>query len=239
MAISSINQNITPKYTMTSFMANRKEISYGYMHKEKLPDVKQNIQESSLKDKTLAAIGSVTGVGIVLAGIMKKQKIKNPFKIEYTVKEMLTMAGCANLGGILLSSIGESVSNQKKKWKEGAFQMILTSAPMLLVDTAIKKCSKSSCKWINNNLTKIAASVAGVAVGSNAAIVVSNRLRSGKDTKKPKRELRPIDMIANLDDAVAVLVLAKVPFADKIHIERALPFIYSFCGYRSGTGDKR
>ena len=56
---------------------------------------------------------------------------------------------------------------------------------------------------------------------------------------KPKRELKLIDMIANLDDAVAVCVLAKIPFADKIHIERALPFIYSFCGYRSGTGENR
>lgn len=239
MAVSSINLNITPKHTMMSFLANRKEISYGYIHTEKLPSVKTEPQKSTAKDKVLAAIGSVSGVVIVLASIMKKQKVKNPFRIEYTVKEMLTMAGCANLGGILLSSIGEPVSNQKKKWKEGAFQMILTSAPMLLVDTALKKCSKSPSKWINNNVTKIIASVVGVAIGSNTAVAVSNRLREGKDAKKPKRELKPIDMIANLDDAVAVLVLAKIPFADKIHIERALPFIYSFCGFRSGTGDKR
>ena len=52
-------------------------------------------------------------------------------------------------------------------------------------------------------------------------------------------ELKLIDMIANLDDFVAICVLAKIPFANKIHIERALPFIYSFCGFRSGTGDKR
>lgn len=62
-------------------------------------------------------------------------------------------------------------------------------------------------------------------------------MRSDKEAKKPKRELKLIDMIANLDDAVAILVLAKIPFADKIHIERALPFIYSFCGYRSGSAD--
>lgn len=46
-------------------------------------------------------------------------------------------------------------------------------------------------------------------------------------------------MTANPDDAVAICVLAKIPFADKIHIERVLPFIYSICGYRSGTGDFR
>ncbi len=46
-------------------------------------------------------------------------------------------------------------------------------------------------------------------------------------------------MIANLDDAVAICVLAKIPFADKIHIERALPFTTSICGYRSVTGDRK
>lgn len=117
--------------------------------------------------------------------------------------------------------------------------MTLTSAPMLLVDTVIKYCEKSKNPKINNNFTKIGASVAGVAIGSHTAIALFNKLRNEKEAAKPKRELKLIDMIANLDDAVAVCVLAKIPFADKIHIERFLPFIYSFCGYRSGTGDNR
>lgn len=237
MAIQKVDTIITPKHTMTSFLANRREISYGYIDLQKHSDPNMQPQRASNKDITLAAAGSIAGTVLTLIGIMKKQKIKNPFKIDYSIKEMLLMAGAANLGGILLSSIGETKSNQKKKWKEGAFQMMLTSAPMLLIEGAIRVCKK--VKPLNNNIAKIVASCAGVAIGSNAALEVSNRLRSGKEAKKPKRELKPIDMLANLDDAVAVLVLAKIPFADKLHVERALPFIYAFCGFRSGMGDKK
>mgnify|MGYP006916369472 CR=1 FL=1 len=138
-----------------------------------------------------------------------------------------------------MSSIGEPKEDIKKKWKEGAFQMALTSAPLLLVDGSIALCSKSKKPIINNNFTKIICSILGVTIGSNSAAALFNSLRSEKEAKKPKRELKLKDMIANLDDAVAICVLAKIPFVDKIHIERALPFIYSICGYRSGTGDRK
>ena len=74
---------------------------------------------------------------------MKKQNTKNLFKLKYGVKEMLSMAACGNIGGILMSSIGESKQDKLKKWKEGAFQMSLTATPMLLVDGIIKLCEKS------------------------------------------------------------------------------------------------
>ena len=240
MALTSINNvNITQRHTMVSFLPQKKEISYGYIDLSKPEDKKYHEPSASKKDKVLAAIGSVTGTGLALAGWMKHQKIKNPLNLKYKVTQMLSMAACANIGGILLSSIGERTADKKKKWKEGAFQMMLTAAPMLLVDGSIKLCEKSKNKKINNNFTKIIVSIMGVAIGSNSAIALSNKLRSDKEARKPKRELKPIDMIANLDDAVAMMVLAKIPFADKIHIERALPLIYSFCGYRSGTGDRR
>lgn len=222
-------------FRMSNFQSGKREITYGKIN---LPD-KSHQTEITTKDKLKAGIGSVTGVMIPLSIFMKKQHTKNPFKVKYKVANMLTMAACGNAGGILLSSIGEPKEDKLKKWKEGAFQMTLTSIPMLLVDGVISLCEKSKNPKINNNLTKIAGSIAGVAIGSNTAIYIFNKLRGGKDVKKPERELKLVDMIANLDDAVAVCVLAKIPFADKIHIERALPFIYSFCGYRSGTGENR
>ena len=117
--------------------------------------------------------------------------------------------------------------------------MSLTTLPLLLVDGSIKLVEKCKSAKINNNFVKIIASAFGVAIGSNTAIAISNKLRNDKEAKKPKRELKLIDMIANIDDFVAIMVLAKIPFAKKIKIERALPFIYAFCGYRSGTGDKK
>lgn len=239
MTIELINTYIHPKHSMTNFLAKSKEISYGYINMKDSPEVQRNGKDITTKDKVLAATGSVLGVSIPLLTFMKKQKAPNIFKVKYKVQHMLTMAACGNIGGILMSSIGETKSDKIKKWKEGAFQMALTTLPMLLVDGTIKFCEKSKNKKINNNFTKIIASIAGVTIGSNTAMAIFNKLRSDKEAKKPKRELKLIDMIANLDDAVAICVLTKIPFADKIHIERALPFIYTFCGYRSGTGDRK
>lgn len=240
MVIESINYKIPQQnLSMTNFLAKSKDISYGHMNMKKSPETQRNGKEITQKDKILAASGAILGVSIPLFTFMKMQKASNIFKVKYKVQHMLTMAACGNIGGIAMSSIGEPKSDIIKKWKEGAFQMSLTSLPMLLVDGSIKLCEKSKNKKINNNFVKILASIAGVAIGSNTAIFISNKLRSDKEAKKPKRELKLIDMIANLDDAVAICVLAKIPFADKIHIERALPFIYSFCGFRSGTGDRK
>lgn len=239
MAIESINSYIPQRFSMTNFLARGKDISYGYMNMKKNPEVIKNGKDITTKDKILAASGGILGVSIPLLTFMKMQKAPNIFKVKYKVQHMLTMAACGNIGGIMIGSIGEPKSDQIKKWKEGAFQMSLTSLPMLLVDGSIKLCESSKNKKINNNFVKILVSIAGVAIGSNTAIFISNKLRSDKEALNPKRELKLIDMIANLDDAVAICVLAKIPFADKIHIERALPFIYSFCGYRSGTGDRK
>ncbi len=228
------NQN----HRMQNFI-NGNKISYGHMNLKKSPDVQEHGKDITNKDKILAGVGAATGVAIPLLAFMKHQKAPNIFKVKYKVQHMLTMAACGNIGGIMMSSIGEPKEDIKKKWKEGAFQMALTSAPLLLVDGSIALCSKSKNPKINNNITKIICSVLGVTIGSNSAAALFNSLRSEKEAKKPKRELKLKDMIANFDDAVAICVLAKIPFADKIHIERALPFIYSICGYRSGTGDRK
>lgn len=239
MAVEQVKHNIYHAHNMTNFLANRKEITYGYINLPKSDETLRKGKPLTTKDKVLAATGSIIGVSIPLLAFMKSQKVKNPFKVNFKLKEMLLTAAGGNLGGILLSSIGEPKSDRIKKWKEGAFQMLLTSLPIFLVDGGIKLCEKAKSTKINNNFVKILTSIAGVAIGSNTALAISNKLRSEKEAKKPKRELKPIDMIANIDDLVAIMVLAKIPFANKIKIERALPFIYSFCGYRSGTGDRK
>ena len=181
MALQSIN-NIEhrPNPNLVGFMPARKNISYGYI------DMSQSVKEKQVpkKDKVLAGIGSTFGALSVLAYCMKRQKIKNPLKVEYTVKEMLSMAAAGNIGGIVMGSIGEKASDIKKKWKEGAFQMVLTAAPMLLVDGTIKLCNKSKNPKINNNFMKIVASAIGVAVGSKTAIKLSNFLRNDKEQIK-------------------------------------------------------
>lgn len=240
MAIDSVStyqprRHNTPKFPSVS----KRDITYGYIDLQKQDEIIMHGTPVTTSDKILAATGSIIGVTLPLLAFMKKQNVKNPFKLNYKVGEMLTMAAGGNLGGILLSSIGEPKVDKRKKWKEGAFQMMLTTLPLLLIDGSVKLCEKSKNKKINNNFVKILISAAGVTLGSNLAVTFSNKLRNEKEAKKPKRELKPIDMIANIDDVVGMMVLAKIPFASKIKIERALPFIYAFCGYRSGTADKK
>jgi len=241
MSITPVNNyNINSKNTPSSAFSQfgKREVTYGHINIQ--PDEhKPNTKEKFTPEKIRAAIGSIGSVALVLGTLMKKQKVKNPLHVDYKVSQMLTMAAAGNCGGILLSSIGQDTKDKKRKWKEGAFQMILTSAPLLFVDGGIKLCAKSKNKYINNNFAKIIASVAGVYTGSHLAVWVSNKLRNTKEAKKPDRKLKPIDMIANFDDAVAILVLTRLPFTKHLHPERLLPFIYSFCGYRSGTGNTR
>ena len=43
--------------------------------------------------------------------------------------------------------------------------------------------------------------------------------------------------LANIDDLIGVLVLAKFPIVEKLHIDKLLPAIYAFCGYRAGKSN--
>ena len=61
----------------------------------------------------------------------------------------------------------------------------------------------------------------------------SNLITDPKD-RYPDRRLNMKDAIANVDDVVGGLILAKFPLIDKLHIEKTLPFIYAWCGYRAG-----
>ncbi len=74
MAIESITSNINQRHSMTNFLANRREISYGHINLKN--QKKQKIQEKDItvKDKFLATTGSVTGVMIPLLAFKKNAK---------------------------------------------------------------------------------------------------------------------------------------------------------------------
>ena len=54
---------------------------------------------------------------------------------------------------------------------------------------------------------------------------------------EPDRKITLKDSIANVDDLIGALVLAKVPIINKLKFERILPVIYSYCGYRAGESN--
>ena len=89
---------------------------------------------------------------------------------------------------------------------------------------------------MNNNLAKITATAATILVGMQGAASVSNIICDPKD-EHPDRKLTFLDSLANIDDLVGVLVLAKFPIVEKLHVDKLLPAIYAFCGYRAGKSN--
>ena len=76
--------------------------------------------------------------------------------------------------------------------------------------------------------------IVGLSVGPNAAL--ANLITDPKD-KYPDRKLTPKDALANIDDGIGALALAKIPMLDKLNISGILPLIYTACGYRAGKSN--
>ena len=55
--------------------------------------------------------------------------------------------------------------------------------------------------------------------------------------KYPDRKLSAKDALANIDDGIGALALAKFPIIEKLNIGRFLPIIYTACGYRAGQSN--
>lgn len=185
------------------------------------------------RDKGKALAGAALGTLIPMLVFSKIQK-KSFWKMKYGFNEMASMAIGANVGSITIGSIGKSKREKEKKFNEGVFQVLNSIIPMAMFDGALKFCSKH--KKLNNTPAKILSSAAGVLVGTQLGIKLANKITDPKNVI-PDRKYTAKDAIANIDDAVSILVLGKVPFADKIHIEKVLPAIYTYSGYRSGTSN--
>lgn len=191
-------------------------------------------REVTKSDKVKAAAGAVVGTIIPMALMMKKRGIKNPLKLTYGLKDMMILSGASVAGGVAAGMIGENAQSRKNKFKEGTFQFLNASIPTWIVGGVLKLCESS--KKYNNIPCKLLSVIMGLVVGMYGTAEVSNLIFDPKD-KVPDRKLTLRDCLANLDDAVGVLVLAKFPFVEKLHVEKLLPAIYAYCGYRAGKSN--
>lgn len=186
-------------------------------------------------DKIRAGIGSIIGMALPLFVMMKHQKVKNPFNFKYGMKEMILLSGASIAGGVSLGMVGEKKSTNMHKLKEGVFQFFNASIPALFVGMGLKYCENGGQK-LNTPLTKIITTGIGLVVGMHAAAMLSNKVCDPRDLE-PDRKITLKDSIANVDDLIGALVLAKVPIISKLKIEKILPIIYSYCGYRAGESN--
>ena len=158
----------------------------------------------------------------------------NPFKLNFDLQDMVALSGFSVLGGVGFGMLGENKETNKNKFKEGVFQFMNASVPTWIVG-GVLKLSEMSHKF-NNIPSKIASVLLGLTVGMYGTATVSNLIFDPLD-KKPDRKLKLKDCLVNIDDALGALVLAKFPLIEKLHVEKLLPAIYAYCGYRAGKSN--
>lgn len=185
-------------------------------------------------DKAKAFVGSFVGTLIPVILMMKKQGVKNPFKLEYNMWNMIGVAGGSIAGGVGLGLIGEEKEVQKNRLKEGLFQLMNVAIPAWVVGGVVSLCENS--KKFNNKQSKILSVIGGLLVGMHGSAALANIITDPKD-KYPDRKLTPKDALANIDDGIGALTLAKLPIAEKLNITGFLPAVYLACGYRAGQSN--
>ena len=193
-------------------------------HRKEKPDASTKIK---------VAAGTLAGTLIPMTFIAKKQNVRL-FNIKYGIKEVLLTSAGGIAGGILAGLAADKKEHRKQKLNEGVFQFMNSTVPPLTVVPILALCEK--VKTLNNAPSKITGSLIGLLGGMQIAAALTNKINDPYD-KVPDRKLTLKDSVANLDDAIGVLVLAKVPGTDKIPIEKTLPAIYSWCGYRAGLSN--
>jgi len=173
-------------------------------------------------------IGATLGVGGAMLATKKLKKTKS--KTVNEVREMLLMAGGANVGGVLAGSVGATKRQKQKKWKEAGFQMMNIGIPMLMVSGALEVCNR--VKSLNKTLPKIITSFAAMISGAMIATAITNATR---EEGEPYRKYTPKDAIANFDDIIATLKIGFEKVVEKIPVDKILPFIYIYSGTRAGS----
>lgn len=195
---------------------------------------KAYVRNVTREDKIKAGFGAVLGTTVSMILLMKKQNLKNPFKLRYGLGDMLTLSAAPIIGSVACGMVGEDKETKKNKVKEGLFQFLNASVPAWVVAGSLKLCETS--KSFNNIPSKLLSLTGGLLVGMYGAAALSNVICDPKD-KYPDRKLTLKDCIVNIDDALGVLVLAKLPLAEKLQLQNILPAIYTYCGYRAGKSN--
>ena len=196
--------------------------------------VRKYNREISKADKTKALIGSIVGTAIPMMFMMKKQHLKNPLKLKYGMWDMIAVSAGSIVGGVGAGLIAEDKKVQRNRLKEGLFQFMNASIPTWIVGGVISLCENSN-KY-NTKLNKILSVMGGLLVGMYGSAALANIITDPKD-KFPDRKLSFKDALANIDDGLGALALAKFPLIEKLNIGRFLPIIYATCGYRAGQSN--
>ena len=235
MTITVTNKPNTNVFSAFQNTAHTKNVYSSLYYKRN-----HRLEEADKKTKAKIAAGSLISTLIPMFYFAKKQNLslKNPInllKISYELKEVLTLSTASIAGGVLSGVIADKKTDKKRKVKEGVFQFMNAVIPTALVGGAMQLI-KDNTKYKESKSVKVAAIVTSLIAGMPLAAFLSNIINDPKD-KEPDRKLTLKDSIVNMDDALGALVVAKVPFIDKLHLDKLMPVIFAWCGYRAGQSN--
>lgn len=193
-----------------------------------------------------AIAGAIIGAAIPTIILAKKQKPNlkvNSFKnfmefinINYGRNEFLAVGLGSIVGGLLGGLNDPHEKNKLKKLEEATFQTMNIIIPTYLVTESMNFCERK--KSLNNPYAKAAATLGGVILGVNAAVLLSNAIDKKVFNKyecNPNRKFRSRDLVVHVDDLVGALVISKWSFAEKLQLNKFLPAIFAWNGYEVGN----
>ena len=206
------------------------------------------------------------GKGSELIDTFKKSSsIKDKFKSAANLFEVKTYGQilASTLGGVIASvatgtKTDKNPENKTAKYKEGIFEFLNNMIPTTFVAMGEGLIYKHENKLKNmtgklnnseNNKIKLMRTgliMASVAGGMFVANKTSNKINEKcfkKEENEKKREFKICDCFVHLDDLIGLFVLSKSPtlnkIADKIQMDKILPFLYAKTGYEAGTSTKQ
>ena len=197
------------------------------------------IEEPDLKKKVIVASGSIAATLLPMIYFAKKQnglkKITDLVKVKYELPQVIGLSTASILGGVVTGIAADNKSNKKRKIQEGVFQFMNATIPTLLVGGAMKLI-EDNVKYKESKKVKVAAIVTSLIAGMPLAAFISNIINDPKD-KEPVRKLTLKDSVINMDDALGARVVAKIPLVEHLHLDKLMPAIFAWCGYRAGQSN--
>lgn len=202
------------------------------IHPRIMPDYHRGrCKEATPETKAVSALTALTGAALAVSMFARKQH-KGFFDVNYSLKEMLGVSLAGISGGVIGGVLTSNRKKHERKLDEGIFQFSMVAVPALFVTGMMNLCENT--KKLNNIPAKIGGTVLAMTAGWQAAVKIANVV-SDIDNNEPDRKLKFKDAIASVDDLIGILLLTKVKAVKKMKLERVLPAIYAFCGYKAGT----
>ena len=171
----------------------------------------------------------------------KFKAILNMFKIENFSQIFATTTG-GILGG-LYSGLKQAKNkdDREAKYKEGIFEFLNVMVPTVLVALLTGYSNKS--EKLKSPLSKagiiLVSVVGGMFIANKTSNIINEKIFDKDKEQKDIRYFKPTDCLVHIDDLLNLAILTKVPFVNKLHADKTLPFIYARSGYEVGMAKSK